>query len=109
MAFENRRWLVLPTAKITEIDFDQVLEPDGSSLRRSIDGEKIFVKYEVNVVEETYTEKHTNIETGDEVVSTINAGVYGRPDVYSTDYTEYNHADMLDLLATNEWSTQEDI
>ena len=109
MAFENRRWLVLQTAKITEINFDQVLEPDGPSLRRSIDGEKTFVKYEVNVVEETYSEAYTNIETGEEVVNTVQAGVYGRPDVYNTDYTEYNHADMLDLLATNEWSTQEDI
>ena len=74
-----------------------------------MDGEKIFIKYDVNVVEETYSESYTDIETGEEMVNTVQAGVYGRPDVYSTDYTEYNHADILDLLATNEWSTQEDI
>lgn len=102
--FENRRWLVIPTSIIDDIDFNQVHESNAESLRRSIDGTLTFVKYEVNIVEETYTETHLNPETDEEVTNTIEAGVYGRPSIYSEDYTEYNHADILDLLATEEWT-----
>lgn len=101
--FQNRRWLVIPSEKIDDIDFTQVHESKVGSLRKSIDGSKTFVKYEVNVVEEDYTQTVRNIQTGEDETTTIKAGVYGRPSVYSTDYTEYNHADILDLLATKDW------
>ena len=107
--FPNRRWLVIPTSITGSIDFDQVLEPSVESLRLSIDGTETFIKYEVTEVEETYTETFVDSETGEEVVQTIEAGVYGRPSIYSEDYTEYNHADILTLLATEAWSSNEDI
>ena len=90
MAFENRRWLVIPTSIIDDIDFNEVLESKKESLRKSLDESLTFVKYTVNVVED--------------VTNTIEAGVYGRPSVYSTDYTEYNHADILVLLGTDAWT-----
>jgi len=102
--FENRRWLVIPIEKIDDINFDQVLQPSKESLRKSIDGTKTFIKYEVNIVDETYTDTYVDIETGEEKTNTTDAGVYGRPSIYSEDYTEYNHADILDLLATEEWT-----
>ena len=102
--FENRRWLVIPTSIIDDIDFNQVHESNAESLRRSVDGTLTFVKYEVNIIDETYTETHLNPETNEEVTNTIEAGIYGRPSIYSEDYTEYNHADILDLLATEEWT-----
>ena len=52
--YENRRWLVIPTTLIDEIDFNQVLESSSESLRFSVDGTKTFIKYEVNVVTEEY-------------------------------------------------------
>ena len=105
MRFENRRWLVIPTSIIDDIDFNEVHESSVDSLRKSIDESKTFVKYEVNIVDETYTEITTNAETNEEVTYTINAGTYGRPSIYSEDYTEYTHADILALLATEEWTT----
>ena len=104
MAFENRRWLVVPTSIVGDIDFNQVHEANPESLRRSLDGTLTFVKYEVNTVEETYTETYTGIETGEELINTIEAGTYGRPSVYSADYTEYTHSGILALLATEEWT-----
>ena len=104
MAFENRRWLVIPTSIIDDINFNEVLESKKESLRKSLDDSLTFVKYNVNVVDETYTETNKNPETGEDVTNTTEAGVYGRPSIYSEDYTEYNHADMLDLLATEEWT-----
>lgn len=105
--FENRRWLVLPTDKIDDINFDQVLESNKESLRKSIDKTKTFVKYEVNIIEKDIVETYVDLETEEEKTNTVKAGTYGRPSVYSTDYTEYNHEDMLALLATDEWSTNE--
>ena len=103
MAYENRRWLVIPTSIIDDINFDQVHEKNADSLRKSLDNSKTFIKYETYVVDETYTETFVNVD-GDEVSNTIEAGVYGRPSIYSEDYTEYNHADILALLATEEWT-----
>ena len=97
--FPNRRWLVIPASEVENVNFNQVLESSADSLRYSVDGTQTFVKYEVRVVEETYTETHTDPETGEEVSTTVQAGVYGRPSIYSDSYTEYDHAGILELLA----------
>jgi hypothetical protein len=106
MKFENRRWLVIPTSVIDDIDFNEVHESIVDSLRKSLDDTLTFVKYEVNIVEETYTQTFENIETGEEVTNTVEAGIYGRPSVYSEEYIEYNHEDILELLSTEEWIQQ---
>jgi hypothetical protein len=102
--FQNRRWLVIPVSIIDNIDFSQIHESNMDSLRKSVDETLTFVKYDVNVVDETYIETFEDIETGEEVSNTVEAGVYGRPSVYSNEYTEYKHADILALLATEEWT-----
>jgi hypothetical protein len=106
MRFENRRWLVIPTSIIDDIDFNQILEPSKESLRKSVDETLTFVKYEINVIEETYTETFWDVDTNQEMTNTIEAGVYGRPDIYNDDYTEYNHSEILELLATDQWTEQ---
>jgi hypothetical protein len=106
MRFENRRWLVIPTSIVNDIDFNQVHQLNVESLRKSVDETLTFVKYEVNVVEETYTETFEDPETGEEVVNTVEAGTYGRPSVYSEEYTEYTHSEILELLLTEQWTEQ---
>lgn len=105
--FPNRRWLVIPATEVENVNFDQVLESSADSLRYSIDGTKTFVKYEVTVVEETYTEIIPNPETEEEETVTIQAGTYGRPSIYNGTYPEYNHEEILALLATEEWTAPE--
>jgi hypothetical protein len=107
MRFENRRWLVIPTSIISSIDFNQVLEPNADSLRKSTDETKTFVKYDVKVIEETYTETYENPETGEDVNVEHLAGVYGRPSIYSEEYTEYTHSEVLEMLNTDAWSPSE--
>ena len=104
--FKNRRWLVLPIEKIDDINFSQVLQSNKESLRKSIDGQKTFIKYEVIDVKEEIVETYLHPETKEEMTNTTKVGVYGRPDVYSTEYTEYNHEDILALLATDEWTVE---
>jgi len=106
MRLENRRWLVIPTSIVDDIDFNQVHESNAESLRKSVDETLTFIKYEVTVVEETYTETFEDIETGEEVSNTIEAGTYGRPSIYSEEYTEYTHSEILELLSTEQWTEQ---
>lgn len=107
MEFTNRRWLVIPTAIIEDIDFNQVCEPNAESLRRSLNEEKTFIKYNVKVVQETYTDNFIDEITGEEVSVTTEAGIYGRPTIYSEDYNEYTHSEILELLSTEEWYINE--
>ena len=44
-------------------------------------------------------------ETGEEQTHTIQAGVYGRPAIWTEDSVEYTHPEILAILATEEWST----
>ena len=104
--FENRRWLVIPTSIINEIDFNQVHELNADSLRKSVDETLTFVKYEVNVIEETTTETLIDAMTKEEVSYTVEAGTYGRPSIYNEEYTEYIHSEILELLSTEQWTEQ---
>jgi len=104
--FENRRWLVIPATDVENVNFNQVLEANADSLRYSVDGTKTFVKYEILVVEEDITDTFVEAETGEEVTHTTAAGTYGRPTIYTEGMTEYNHAEILALLSTEEWTEQ---
>lgn len=102
--FPNRRWLVIPTSITGSIDFNTIHENSLESLRLSIDGSKTFIKYEINEVLEDQVHTYRNMETQEEETQTTLAGVYGRPQIYSQEYPEYTHEEILALLATQEWS-----
>jgi len=103
--FPNRRWLVIPATLVETIDFNQVLESSETSLRYSVDGTKTFIKYEINEVLESYTVTVPSADNlGQEHTYTVEAGIYGRPSFYSEEYPEYNHEEILALLATEEWT-----
>lgn len=102
--FENRRWLVIPTTLTGSIDFNQVLEASIDTLRYSVDQTETFVKYDIMTVTASYTQSHFNPESGTTGSYVVEAGVYGRPDIYSTEYAEYTHQEILELLATPEWT-----
>jgi hypothetical protein len=78
MAFDNRRYVVIPVSALDQIDFSQVLETSADTCRRSVDGTKTFVKYE-----------------GDIPASVV--GIAGRS-------AEYTHGEMIALLDGPEWT-----
>jgi len=102
--FSNRRWLVIPTTLTGSIDFNQVLEYSTESLRLSVDGTKTFIKYEIIEVTSSYTTEYIDATTGESGSYTVEAGIYGRPSIYSPEYPEYNHEEILALLATEAWT-----
>ena len=104
--FENRRWLVIPTTLTESIDFNQVLESSPDNLRLSIDGSQTFIKYEINEITASYEEYYQDAENPDTwFTSSIEAGVYGRPSIYDSQYTEYNHSEILNLLTSSNWTS----
>lgn len=44
--FENKKYVVVFYSEIDQIDFTQVMETSAETVRRSIDGNLTFVKYE---------------------------------------------------------------
>jgi len=104
--FENRRWLVIPTNLTESINFNQIHQSSIDKLRVSNDGTQTFVKYEVNVVTSSFDTTYTDAETNEENTYTTEAGVYGRPDIYSSSYSEYNHTEILNVLTGSNWVTE---
>jgi hypothetical protein len=102
--FENRRYLIIPVSIIGEIDFNEVHETSIDTIRKSVNNEKTFVKYDITIVEEDIIREFTNPETKEVQEVITKAGIYGRPSFYSEDYLELTHEQMIELLTTNEWS-----
>lgn len=80
MAFENRKYVIIPAVEVDNINFAEVLETSAETCRYSVDGTKTFVKYE-----------------GPQPASV--AAIIGKS-------REYSHSEILDVLSTAEWSPQ---
>lgn len=78
MAFDNRKYVIIPTTEINNINFNEVLETSAETCRYSVDGTKTFVKYD-----------------GEQPSSV--AAIQGKSQ-------EYSHEEILIILATEEWT-----
>jgi hypothetical protein len=105
MAYDNRRYLIIPTSVTGSINFNEVHETSVDTLRLNISGSQTFVKYEVTEVTASYTESYPDPETDEMLETTIEAGVYGRPSIYSGSYSEYTHSQILSILTGSEWTS----
>jgi hypothetical protein len=103
--YADRRWLVIPTSITSSVNFNQVIEYSTSTLRLSTDDAKTFVKYDITDVTASYTASYVDAITGQTGSYIIEAGIYGRPSIYSPEYPEYRYQEILDVLSTPEWTT----
>ena len=69
-----KKYVILDTAEISSVDFNQVLETSIDSLRYSVDGSKFLLKYE------------------------------GDTPSFLEGKTQYSHSEILAILATDEWT-----
>ena len=44
--YEGRKFMIFNCSELSAIDFNQVLETDAETVRRSVDGTKTFVKWD---------------------------------------------------------------
>lgn len=73
-----RNYVIFNTSEISTIDFNQVLETSSSTLRKSLDDSKTFVKYE-----------------GDMPSSVTSL---------TTKQGPYTHSEILNILNGSDWS-----
>lgn len=69
-----RTYCIIDSSEVSSIDFDEVLQTSVNSLKYSLDGSKVVVKYE------------------------------GTQPSFLEGKTEYSHSEILTILATNEWT-----
>ena len=79
MAFETRKYVIIPTTEIGKIDFAEVLETAPDTCRYSVDALYTFVKYEGDMPSSVTT-------------------ITGKSQ-------EYSHAEILAILAGPDWTT----
>ena len=72
-----RTYVIINTSDVPFIDFSKVYETSADTLRYSIDGTKTFVKYE------------------------------GEQPSFLNGKQEYTHSEILAILATEEWTSDE--
>jgi len=76
--YENRRFVIFDVTELNLIDFNQVYETSEETVRKSVDGTKTFVKYD--------------IPQPSSVIS------------LTTKSVEYTYNEILQILNTPEWS-----
>jgi uncharacterized protein YllA (UPF0747 family) len=72
-----RTYVIIDSSEVSSIDFNQVLQDSESSLVYSLDGSKALLKYE------------------------------GDQPSFLSGKQEYTHSEILAILATDEWSSNE--
>lgn len=75
--YPDRRFVIFSVSELNEIDFSQVFETDADTVRRSVDGTKTFVKYDIPMPSSVYN--------------------------LTTKSQEYTFEEMLNILSTSEW------
>ena len=68
------KYVIINDSEVSSVDFSQVAETSANTLRYSVDGTKTFVKYE------------------------------GEQPSFLSGKIEYDHAEILSILATDEWT-----
>ena len=83
MAYESRQFMILNTSEISSIRFDDILESSTSTLRRSVDGSKTFIKWD------------------GAMPSWVND--------LTTKEGPYTYTQIIDILSTSEWVSDDGI
>ena len=82
--FDNREFMIFNVSELSLINFEEVLETSENTVRHSVDGTKTFVKWD-----------------GNTIPTSVNA--------LTTKEGPYTYSEILDILATSEWASQQQI
>jgi hypothetical protein len=99
--YDTRKFAIFSSSEIDKIDFSQVCETSAETLRRSVNGEKTFVKWDQPISLEPY--EITNTETNEiEIITpTLNPSFI---DNLTTLEGIYSYDEILEILSGPEWS-----
>ena len=74
----NKKYVIITASEVSSIDFSKVLETSASTLRHSLNGSKVLLKYN------------------------------GDQPSFLSGKTEYNYEDIIEILDGSEWYEEED-
>ena len=77
--YENRKYVIINASEVGSVDFSQVNETSASTLRYSLDDSQTFVKFD------------------------------GDTPSFLDGKTQYNHSQILTILAGEDWTEEEEI
>jgi hypothetical protein len=83
MDYTNRRYVIFNVSELNKINFEEVLETSAETVRKSINGQKTFVKWE--------GEAPTSVQT------------------LTTKSKYYTHEEILNILSGQEWTAPVEI
>jgi hypothetical protein len=78
--YEQRQFMIFNVLELTNIDFSQVLETSIDTVRKSVDGIKTFVKWDGNIIPSSV-------------------------DGLTTKEGPYSYQEIIDILNTPEWTS----
>ena len=81
--YEGRKFMIFNCSELSAIDFNQVLETDAETVRRSVDGTKTFVKWDGLSIPQCVQD-------------------------LTTKEGPYTYEEILDILATPFWSAPDE-
>lgn len=77
--YENRKFMIFNVSELELIDFTQVCETSIDTVRKSVDGNKTFVKWDTE-------------------------GIPSSVDSLTTKEGPYTYEEILNILSTSEWT-----
>jgi hypothetical protein len=77
--YENREFMIFNVFELNQINFNEVLETSAETVRKSVDGSKTFVKWDGHIIPQCVED-------------------------LTTKEGPYTYDEMLDILATPEWT-----
>lgn len=80
--YTNRRFVIFNVSELGSVDFSQVYETSELSVRKSVDGTKTFVKYDIP--------QPSSVQS------------------LTTKSQEYTYQEIMSLLETSEWTIPND-
>jgi hypothetical protein len=94
MDYSNRRYVIFSVSELNKIDFEEVLETSAETVRKSVDEQKTFVKWD-------YKNQYINAETGDYILEEY---VPESIKTLTTKSKYYTHEEILNILSGQEWT-----
>jgi len=76
----SRKYVIINADEVSSVNFDQVDETSADTIRYSVDGTKTFVKFDTDTTP-----------------------------LFLEGKTQYSHSEILAILATDEWTSDEPI
>lgn len=79
--YQNRRFVIFNVSELEQIDFSEVYETSAETVRKSVDGSKTFVKYDIP--------QPSSIQS------------------LTTKSQEYTYQEIMTLLGTPDWTSNQ--